>query len=115
MSNTGGPRWAKDIITVTLWSASAVNVFIYTYRSAIEMWKRPPLTAWTNGGGSLPQIKNNLNEAFNPPKQQSSGSKKKSENFPEALKKESTVPVTPLTPPGTQGLAEKVLKIFGIG
>lgn len=114
-SGQGGPRWARDIITVSLWSASAVNVFIYTYRAAVQMWKRPPLSAWTgNGPGSaLPELKKNLNEAFN---QNPEGKKPEGESTPEKIINEGLNPLPPLVPDrkalGPLNLLKKVVKLF---
>lgn len=45
-----GPRWLKEGVLVALWSASAVNVYIYTMKTVWGVYKAPPLSAWQGGG-----------------------------------------------------------------
>lgn len=78
MANSGAPRWAKEIIVISLWGAAAVNVTIYTWETALEMYKKPPLSAWKmqpveggegsgggSGGGFLGGLGESLSKAFN--------------------------------------------------
>lgn len=45
-----GPRWLREGAAVILWSVSAGNVFVYTVKTVLKMYKRPPLSAWQGTG-----------------------------------------------------------------
>jgi hypothetical protein len=40
-----GPNWLREGAVVTVWAAAAVNVFLFTWKTAFGIYKFPPLEA----------------------------------------------------------------------
>ena len=68
MKNGGGsgPTWLKELGVTVLWSAAAVNVFIFTFKAAFNTQTVSPLlsdaTGKTNNGNILQQGENQINK-----------------------------------------------------